>query len=121
MQADLLTPMIQGRAADMRAILLPFILSHTGILVVLGFGGSGLEDSGVQLALAAMAVLGSLWSVLWIDGAMADVAAGIKDMPEEQANSHIGRNFAKAPFAVFRLMNLAIVTLIVIAEVAAIY
>jgi len=110
-----------NRAADLRAIILPFVLAHTGILIVLGFAGEGLEDSGVQLALAAMSVLGSLWSLIWTDGCLADIGAGIKDMDDEVSNSHIGRNFAKAPFAVFRLVNLAVVSLIVIAELMAIY
>jgi len=121
MRADLHTAVIGNRAADLRAIILPFVLSHTGILIVLGFAGSGLEDSGVQLALAAMSVLGSLWAVIWTDGCLADIGAGVKDMDDEVSNSNIGRNFAKAPFGAFRVLNLAIVALIVIAEVAAIY
>ena len=121
MRTELLTPTIQGRAADLRAIILPIVLAHTGILIILGFGGSGLEDSGVQLAVAAMAVLGSFWSWIWTDGAMADISAGVKDMDEELANSNIGRNFAKAPFLVFRAINTLVVVLIVVAELIAIY
>lgn len=112
---------LTNRSSDLRAIILPFVLAHTGILIVLGFAGAGLADSGVQLALAAMAVLGSLWSLIWTDGCLADIGAGVQDMDEEMRNSSIGRNFAKAPFAVFRLVNLAVVVLIVVAELVAIY
>ena len=120
MHPDVLQSLL-NRSSDLRAIILPFVLAHTGILIVLGFAGEGLEDSGVQLALAAMAVLGSLWSFIWTDGAMADIGAGVKDMDEEMRNSNIGRNFAKAPFGLFRLINGAVVTLIVVAELIAIY
>ena len=52
---------------------------------------------------------------------MADISAGVKDMDEELANSNIGRNFAKAPFLVFRAINTLVVVLIVVAELIAIY
>ena len=35
--------MLSVRAADMRAMALFFAIIHTGLLVVLGFAGSGLE------------------------------------------------------------------------------
>ena len=77
MNFDETTKLLAIRAADARGIILPFVLAHTATLIVLGFGGAGLENSGVQLALAAWAVLGSLWSVLWLDDAVQElVAAG---------------------------------------------
>ena len=121
MRSDLLTAVMGNRSRDWHVVILPFTLAHSAILIILGFGGAGLEDSGVQLALAAMSVLGSLWIVIAFDGAIADLAAGMKDMDEEMASSHIGGNFAKAPFAAFRILNVAIVALIVIAELMAIY
>ena len=121
MRADLHNKVVGLRAADLRAIFLPYILANTGVLIVLGFGGSGLENSGVQLALAAFVVLGSLWVLLWTDGCIADIAAGAKDMDEELANSHLGRNYAKAPFPAFRAINAATLILIALAEVLAIY
>ena len=121
MRSDLLTAVMGNRSRDWHTVILPFTLAHSAILIILGFGGAGLEDSGVQLALAAMSVLGSLWIVIAFNGAIADLAAGMKDMDEEMASSHIGRNFAKAPFAAFRILNVAIVALIVIAELMAIY
>ena len=62
-----------------------FALFHTGILIVLGFGGSGLEDSGVQLALAAVAVLTGLWSFFFLDDVMQDLFAAASDLPEDFA------------------------------------
>ena len=71
--------MMEIRASDARSIILPFTLSHAAILIILGFGGDGLDNSGVQLAIAAMAVLGSLWCVGWLDDCMQDLIAGGKD------------------------------------------
>ena len=85
MRSDLLTAVMGNRSRDWHTVILPFTLAHSAILIILGFGGAGLEDSGVQLALAAMSVLGSLWIVIAFDGAIADLAAGMKDMDEEMA------------------------------------
>ncbi len=97
MNPDHYVSLLIGRAADARAMIMFFALFHTGILIVLGFGGSGLEDSGVQLALAAVAVL------------------------EDFASSNLGRRFDNVPVGVFRVVNLVVIALIVIAEVLAIY
>ena len=56
-----------------------------------------------------------------MDGVIADLGAGAKDMDEEMASSHIGRNWAKTPFSAMRIFSLLIVALIVIAELMAIY
>jgi hypothetical protein len=37
------------------------------------------------------------------------------------ANSQIGRNFDKSPFGLFRLINLTVAVLIVVAELMALY
>lgn len=121
MRADLLMSVISNRSADMRAIILPFVLAHTGVVIAIVFGAGGLEADGVTLAVAAWAVLGSLWAMVWTDGCIQDLAAGARDLPEEMADSHMGRNYAKSPFAAFRVMNIAIVTLIVVAELMALY
>ncbi len=121
MRADLLMTAVQNRSADLRAIILPFVLAHTGVIVAIVFGGSGLEGDGVQLAVAAWAVLGSLWATIWTDGCIQDLAAGAKDLDDELANSNIGRAYARAPFPVFRIMNVTVVVLIVSAELLAIY
>jgi len=96
-------------------------LAHTGLAIILAWSPSGLEDSSVQLAIAAWTVLGSLWSAMTMDGVIADLGAGAKDMDEEMANSHIGRNYAKVPFGALRVVSLVFIVLIVIAELMAIY
>ena len=98
-----------------------FALFHTGILIVLGFGGSGLEDSGVQLALATLAVLTGLWTFFFMDDVMQDLFAAASDLPEDFASSNLGRRFDNVPVGVFRVVNLVVIALIVIAEVLAIY
>ena len=110
---------MRSRSAD--SLVLPFVLSHTGLMIVLGFGGAGLADSGVQLSLAAFTVLGSLWTVMSMDSCLNDFAVGTKDMDDEVASSNLGRNYAKAPFGMMRVVNFVIVALIVVAELMAIY
>ena len=121
MRSDLLVAVTSNRAGDARAILLPLSLAHTGLAIILAWSPSGLEDSSVQLAIAAWTVLGSLWSAMTMDGVIADLGAGAKDMDEEMANSHIGRNYAKVPFGALRVVSLVFIVLIVIAELMAIY
>ena len=121
MNNDQVIKMLSVRAADARGIILPFVISHAVILAVLGFGGSGLEDSGVQLALAAMSVLGSLWSVMWLDDCMQDLMAGGKDMGEDFQSTNMGKRLVNAPFGIVRLVNVVVVGLIVTAELIAIY
>ena len=67
--------LLSARAADARAMMMFFAVFHTGLLVVLGFAGAGLEDSGIQLALAAVAVLTSLWTFFFMDDCMQDLFA----------------------------------------------
>ena len=85
------------------------------------FGGSGLEADGVKLALAAFAVLGSIWIAMGVDGAITDIGAAAKDMDEELAASHIGRNWAKAPFGMFRVLTALFTALLLVAELIALY
>jgi|GEM_PF-222289 len=82
--------MLSVRAADMRAMALFFAIIHTGLLVVLGFAGSGLEDSGIQLALTAVIVLTSLWTVFFMDDCMQDLFAISRDLPEDFQASNVG-------------------------------
>ena len=121
MRSDLLVAVTSNRAGDARAILLPFTLAHTGLAIILAWSPSGLEDSSVQLAIAAWTVLGSLWSAMTMDGVIADIGAAAKDMDEEMASSHFGRNWAKVPFSTLRVVSFVMVVLIVVAELMAIY
>ena len=121
MNDDQIMRMLEIRASDARSIILPFTLSHAAILIILGFGGDGLENSGVQLAIAAMAVLGSLWCVAWLDDCIQDLVAGSKDLSNEAKNTHMGQRFVNAPMAAVRTLNVVIVGLIVAAELIAIY
>ena len=113
--------MMEIRASDARSIILPFTLSHAAILIILGFGGDGLDNSGVQLAIAATAVLGSLWCVAWLDDSIQDLFAGGKDLSDDFKNSHMGQRLVNAPIGVVRALNVVIVGLIVAAEMIALY
>ncbi|MDG2120850.1 MAG: hypothetical protein P8K71_06840, partial [Actinomycetota bacterium] len=66
---------LSARSADARAIIMFFAVFHTGLLVVLGFAGTGLQDSGTQLALTAVTVLTSIWTLFFLDDCMQDIFA----------------------------------------------
>ena len=113
--------MLSVRAADMRAMALFFAIIHTGLLVVLGFAGSGLEDAGIQLALTAVIVLTSLWTVFFMDDCMQDLFAISRDLPEDFQASNVGKRFSGVSLPLFRVVNFLVIGLIVLAEVLAIY
>ena len=113
--------MLSVRAADMRAMALFFAIIHTGLLVVLGYAGSGLEDSGIQLALTAEIVLTSLWTVFFMDDCMQDLFAISRDLPEDFQASNVGKRFSGVSLPLFRVVNFLVIGLIVLAEVLAIY
>ena len=52
---------------------------------------------------------------------MQDRFAAAYDLPEDFASSNLGRRFDSVPLGVFRVVNLVVIALIVIAEVLAIY
>ena len=113
--------MLSVRAADMRAMALFFAIIHTGLLVVLGFAGSGLEDSGIQLALTAVIVLTALWTVFFMDDCMQDLFAISRDLPEDFQASNVGKRFSGVSLPLFRVLNFLVIGRIVLAEVLAIY
>ena len=112
--------MMEIRASDARSIILPFTLSHAAILIILGFGGDGLDNSGVQLAIAATAVLGSLWCVAWLDDCIQDLVAGGKKTYQMTLKPY-GATTCKCPMGAVRALNVVIVGLIVAAEMIALY
>jgi len=120
MDQDKILDMVQSRAADIRTIVMSFTLAHAALSIVLGFAGAGLQDSGIRLALAAWIILGSLWCVGFMDDAMQDMMAGMSDI-DGFAQSSMGKRLEKQPIIVFRIANVVIVALIVIAEIMAIY
>ena len=109
-----------ARAADIRAIVISFTLAHATPSVVLGFAGDGLQDSGIRLALAAWIILGSLWSVAFMDDAIQDLNMAFRDM-EGFMETSMGKRLEKMPVTAFRVANVVIVPPIVIAEMMAIY
>ena len=110
------------RSKDIQMSILPYVAIHAVVLLSIVFGGGdALKADGVQLALATFAVLGSIWIAMGGDGAIADIGAAAKDMDEEMAASHVGQNWAKAPFGLFRIMTAVFTALILIAELIAIY
>ena len=124
MDAEDYIDILSARAADARAIIMFFAVFHTGLLVVLGFAGTGLQDSGTQLALTAVTVLTSLWTLFFLDDCMQDIFACGKDLSdgsEDFKASHIGRRFTAVQLPAFRVVSTVVIALIVLAEVLAIY
>jgi hypothetical protein len=112
--------MVRTRAADIRMIVMSFTISHAALLIVLGFGGDGLSDSGIQLSLATFIVLGSVWCLAFMDDGMQDMMAGLSDLDGFETSA-MGQRLAKQPIVIFRVVNVVFVGLIVAAELLAIY
>ena len=75
-------------AGNIRALIIFYAVIHAALLVVLGIGGSGLEDSGIQLALAALAVVSTVFTLGFVDDAMRDLHASWMDVPDEDLGAH---------------------------------
>ena len=121
MDREITKTVLKTRASDARAIILPFVVVHAVSLIILGFGGDGLQDSGVQLALATSVTLGSLWSFMWIDDAMQDLVASLKDLGPDFAATEVGQRAEKFPIVVFRVFNFVVVAAMVATQLLAIY
>ena len=121
MQESTWTSISAMRAQAGNALVLPFVLMHSTVLAIVAFGGDALADSNVQLAIAGIAIIGSIWTTLNFDGVLADFAALRKDMPEGIASSNYGALWSRAPITAFRLMGIVFTSLIVIFELMAIY
>ncbi len=121
MDREVTTTFFTARAADIRALMIFYALVHAALLVVLGFGGSGLEDSGTQLALAALAAITTLFTVGFIDDAMQDLYAAGQDIAEEGFGEKVRGRFDAWNMTVFRLANVVMFGLILVAELLAIY
>ena len=65
--------------------------------------------------------IGSLWTILWRDGVVADMSKLAEDQPDGVKGSNIGESFDNAPFAVMRLINAGVISLIGLSQVLAIY
>ena len=121
MQQGTWVQLIHSRGTDAHAIILPYVVSVLGTFAFILWGGAALDVGAVQLAIAAWIVLGSLWTMLWFDGVIADLAAGMKDMDQDVAASNIGQNFAKAPFPLFRGFNALVIVAMAILQLIALY
>ncbi|MDG1366537.1 MAG: hypothetical protein P8I99_06075 [Acidimicrobiales bacterium] len=115
------TRMVDTRTADGRAMIMPYVVAVSALLALIVFGDVANQDSSVKLAVAAFAVLGSLWTILWWDGVVADMSKLAEDQPDGVKGSNIGESFDNAPFAVMRLINAGVISLIGLSQVLAIY
>lgn len=109
------------RAQAANALILPFVLMHSVVLVIIAFAGDALGDSSVQLAVAAVVVIGSIWTTLNMDGVFADFAALRKDMPDGLASSNLGAVMQKVPYGAMRVMGVVSTAIMVVVELLAIY
>ena len=121
MQQGTWVQLVHSRGTDAHAVILPYVASVLTIFAFIILGGDALDAGAVQLAIAAWIVLGSLWTMLWFDGVIADLAAAMKDMEPDVAGSHIGQNFAKAPFPLFRGFNALVIVAMAVLQLVALY
>ena len=104
MQQNTWVQLMAMRGKDAQAIILPYVLSVLGVFTFIIWGGETADTGAVQLAIAAWVVLGSLWTLLWFDGVLADVGADAGHGQRNSRQQH-GKELAKAPFAIFRGFN----------------
>lgn len=121
MQDSTLVAIQASRSAHGNALVLAFVLLHSVSLVIIAFAGDALTDSSVQLALAAALVIGTLWTVMEFDAIFRDFGALTKDLGGELAGSHLGETWKAAPLGVMRGVNVVFPSLLVIAQLMAIY
>jgi len=121
MQQNTWIQLLNSRSSDAQAIILPYVFSVLGVFAFIIWGGEAADTGAVQLAIAAWIVLGSLWTLLWFDGVLADISAAMKDMDSEVAGSNIGQNFAKAPFQLFRGFNALVIVIMAVVQLSALY
>ena len=121
MQQNTWIQLLNSRSSDAQAIILPYVFSVLGVFAFIIWGGEAADTGAVQLASAAWIVLGSLWTLLWFDGVLADISAAMKDMDSEVAGSNMGQNFAKAPFALFRGFNALVIVIMAVVQLSALY
>ena len=108
---------MKNRAADLRTMVFTYGVVSLGLLYVVV---SEVADDD-RLAVAAMIALVGILALVWNDSAMADLSAGVEDMDEEVSASAMGRNFAKAPFVMFRVLNLVVILGIAVTQLIALY
>ena len=108
---------MKNRAADLRTMVFTYGVVSLGLLYVV-VSEVAADD---RLAVAAMIALVGILALVWNDSAMADLSAGVEDMDEEVSASAMGRNFAKAPFVMFRVLNLVVILGIAVTQLIALY
>lgn len=102
------------RTRDLNTGLAVYFIATALVAGILILGSDAITQASLQLAFIVVTVGFTIVSWLWIDGAIADLGNGKKDMPEDEKNSALGQSFLKAPFAFFR----AIITIIMLAIAA---
>lgn len=121
MQESTWVAIVDSRQRAGNALVLPFVIVHSTVLVVIAFGGDALGDSSVQLATAAGAIIASLWCVMQWDGVFADWAALIQDAPDGVASGAFGSAIAKQPIGMMRMISPVFAAVLVVVELLAIY
>ena len=119
MEKNLWLGWLQMRTSDMRMMVPTYIAFSFGMLVLLSFGYDHITNMKWQIAIVVVVV--NLWALLINDGAIADITAGAKDMDATIEDTAMGKEYKKAPFAVFRVIFAAGAVLFAIAELAALY
>ena len=121
MQESTWVGICEYRSAAINALLLPFVLLHSVVLVIIAFAGDSLADSSVQLAVAAVLVIAATWQIFIADAVLVDAAALWKDMPDGLASSNLGAVMQKVPYGAMRVMGVVSTAIMVVVELLAIY
>jgi len=93
-----------GHVLDQTAHGFAFYGVVTALLLgILALSGSDFGSS-LQLAYIVVTIGLGIFSWLWIDGSIADLKNGTMDVPQEEEDSTIVKNYKKSPFMFFRVL-----------------
>ena len=107
MQQNTWVQLMAMRGKDAQAIILPYVLSVLGVFTFIIWGGETADTGAVQLAIAAWVVLGSLWTLLWFDGVLADVGAGMAGHGQRNSRQQHGKELCQSSMQYFAKLNVS--------------
>ena len=70
------------------------------------------DTNGHEIALTVPIIATALFTVVWGDATLKSQIANIKDVPEENQNSHAYKDIASQPYNLLRFMNLGLATVL---------
>ena len=93
---------VEGRSRDLRVGVCISFFASLGSLFLIIMGGALLEPVMAKVAVTAYIVLLTLFTFIWNDGAIGDIAASRGDLDKDVLESGVGKSFNGQPFGFYR-------------------